>query len=489
MKLGSNTSLRKNSKHSASPLLIGAMICSALALTACGSGDSSESLPAYQGQSADAIATETLQRNASEATNGSMATALNSVVAAMNGSAALGQAFNVVGTTGNTPASPGGVFNDASQDGPLINAEYDTRMRTETSGAFGATLGLSGAATATRSGNKITVNPDEAAICYEQGYSSQNAQCEQLLSDLVVEINATSDKSGDITYLYRNRAVALVGYSPLHASYELKLDGLHEFLLAANQIGLTSSELADSMNGSVKLEARVLNATAGSEAGSVIVSVPQAVNIVNSSAGANVNLAPSTLMQMSANAATGDLAMEVNVGALALASPNEELPGSPLQKLVMSGLTAKASITQNGDLLTVSNVGLGNGPLSMTVDSLEAVRASMDTFGFVVDDRTNKLVLNGDLNFSMLTKNIFGVIDDFESHDATADINIQAASGTTFTELLSGVMRLDQGGPLVVGYDISDGISSANGTVSVGVGQCFGESYSSDAPIDVVGCN
>ena len=112
----------------------------------------------------------------------------------------------------------------------------------------------------------------------------------------------------------------------------------------------------------------------------------------------------------------------------------------------------------------------------------------MGTFGFTADDRTNKIALNGDLDFSINTQNVMGVIDE-GSHDQATSLSIKASSGTQITELLNGVMRLDQGGPLAIDYDFFNGTSSAAGTVSIGAGQCFSNLLSSDAPLDVVACN
>ena len=97
--------------------------------------------------------------------------------------------------------------------------------------------------------------------------------------------------------------------------------------------------------------------------------------------------------------------------------------------------------------------------------------------------------IGNDLNFNMALRNVLGSLDMYEPHESAADYAITASSGTSLTELASGVMRVDQGGPLNVQFAVSDGSTSLNGTVNVQQGQCFGENYASDSPIDIVGCN
>jgi len=467
-----------------------ALICSTLLIASCGVKQKEE-LPQYKGQSADNIATEALQRNAANATSDSLGASLNSVVQTMNNSPALAKAFSVPGfglTTPSPQGAPEGAFNDPTEPGPLLNASFEQRVRTESGSVFDMTLGLSGRSTTSRSGNTITVDPDETEICLEQVEATEQAMCEQLLADLIVRIKAESDKSGIINYLYQDQPLAIIHYSPIAGSYELKLAGLHRLMKRMNVLDSTTQQAPDVMSGSVKFAAQVLNATAGAEAGSMTFSIPEQLVVRDASSETDVSIAPSTLFQLAADSATGNASVEVNIGALSVAARADDIEGNPLQKLIMAGMTARANITANGNVLNVSNVGLGNGPMVMTVDSLESLRATLGTFGFTVSQQTNSIVLNQDLNYSVSTKNILGSHDIYESHDSTAEFSARAVAGTTFTELAAGIMRVDKGGPLSVDYAIFDGSTSANGSVNVQQGKCFGENYQSDSPIDIVGC-
>jgi len=455
-------------------------------LIACGGRSGDDAPPVYQGASADSVDTATLQRNASSAASESLSATMNSMVLTLNGSTALENLFTVPGVGVGSSSNPDGVFNDPSEPGPLVNPTFERRARTQTGGLFDSSIGLSGQATTTRNGNTITIDPDETAICLEQETTSQS-NCEQLLADMTVRMDAASDKSGTIQYLFRGEVFQVVDYSPIAGSYETHLSGVHKMLTRLSEIDPLAESAPQTMTGILRFEAVVLNATSGSESGTMTISVKDAVKVIDSATGADISIAPSTLFKMTANAGANTASFEVGIGALAVASRVEDLAGNPLQKLAMQGMTAKATISQNGDVLTVSNVGLGNGPLVVTVDSMEAMRATLDTFGFTVNQNSNSITLNGDLNYSAAINNVLGFIDPSQSHNNAASYTVTAASDTKFTEVVDGLLRVVSGGPLTVSYDITEGVNSATGTVNVQQGQCIGENRS-DAPVDLVNC-
>ena len=467
------------------------LVSTTILLASCGVKDSDSAPVVYQGAPADNVTTESLQRNASNATGTSLGTAMTGVIQTISGSAALGKMFSVPGLgLSSSPAAPG-ALNDATQPGPQLSTEFERRVREDSTSVFGATLGLSGEALSTRNGNTITIDPDENEICADESISDALGQssCTQLLADLTVNLNAISDQSGTITYSYRNQPVMDIGYSPISGSFELKLAGLNSMLTRAAELNENSELVPATMSGSIKLEAHVLNATAGVEAGSFKISIPEAMSIVSQADGLDVSMAPSTIMQITADSASGTASMEIGLGALSLASKNNELVGAPLQKLIMSGLTARADLASNGNVFTMSNIGLGNGPLVLSIDSLEAMRATLDTFGFTVNQSSNAITLSGDMNLAVSMRNVLRYFDTGMSPDSSANYSIKAGSGTVFSELVSGAMRIEQGGPLVVDVAEFDGSVSTNSSVSVQAGQCFGDDAFSDAPIKITDCN
>ncbi len=474
---------------SASLLKTPLLVCSTMLLVACGAGGDETGLPVYQGQPADNITTESLQRNASVATGESLGKTMDSVFQTLNGSAAISKAFTIPGLGFSASPSENGVFNDPTEQGPILNDAFNTRVRTETSSTFESTLGLSGQANSIRTGNSIEINPDENDICLQQAEASDHTNCVALLADLTVHIDAQTDKSGVIQYQFRNNPVVEIAYSPVAGSYELKLGALHTMLSRMNELNPAWAEVPDSMSGAIKFQTTVLNDTVGAESGSLSLAISEALQITDTANETNVSIAPSTILSMTADSASKTATVEVSIGALSFASRTGNIAGNPLQKLVMDGMTARASLTRNGNVLSVSNVGLGNGPLVVSVDSLESVRATLKTFGFTVNQDSNSIVLNDNLDYSISLRNVLGSLDANESHNAVADYTLSAATGTVFSELGTGVMRIDQGGPLSVDFAVSDGNASTTGSVNVQQGQCFGENYQSDSPIDLIGCN
>lgn len=479
-----STDIPVNVKTSLTALLA----CSTLMLTACGDRDTSGDSVVLQGEPADTVTNESLQRNAADASGKSLGTNFLSIVQTMNGSTAIGSAFTIPGLGLTESTSPDGVFNDPTEPGPLINADFETRVRDESGSIFETSLGLSGNATTTRSGNVLTVNPDEAEMCLQQGELVGASYCEQLMVDLTVQIDAATDQAGTISYLFQGQPVAVVDYAPNAGSYELKLAGLHSVLVRVNELDATADAAPEIMTGSVKFEAIVTNATVGAEAGTIKISIPETVEILDDATAADVFIAPSTLLAVSSDSATGAASVEVGIGALSMTTKSDELSGNPLQRLALTGLTARADLTQNGDVLTMSNVSLGNGPLTISVDSLEVMQATLDNFGFTINNSANSIVLDDSMYFSLVMSNALGFLDANQSNDWTSELTVSANSGTAFSEIASGVMRLDQGGPLNLSYLLFDGSMSENGSVSVQPGECFGDALESELPVDVVGC-
>lgn len=465
------------------------VICGSFVLVSCGDRDDSQDNLEFQSESADNIATDVLQRSAADNASASLDITLQSIVDTMNGSSALGSAFTIPGLGLTQEPSEDGVFNDPTEPGPLVNPTFDARVRTESASAFETSLGLSGNATTERNGNIITINPDESELCAQQGGLIGDSSCEQLLADLNVIVNAQTDTSGIIDYRFRDQSVIEIVYSPVLGSYELNLAGIQSMLVRANELDAQSDPAPDSMSGSIKFEAQVLNASAGAEAASMSMSISEAMSILDSSTGTNLLISPSTLLEITSDSRSGVASVEVGIGALSLSGSNDELIGNPLQNLMLSGITARADISNNGEVLTVSNVGLGNGPLVMSIDSLESVRATMDTFGFTIDAINDTIVLDNNLNYSVALNNILGSLDESTSHDSSSSLSISASAGTTFAEMASGVMRVNQGGPLNLIYSVFDGSTTENGSVSIKQGECFDERVNANSPIEAAPCN
>jgi len=180
-----------------------------------------------------------------------------------------------------------------------------------------ATLGLdaSGRASATRVGNRITIDPDEQAVCEGEVFLGDDdlQQCLQLVQDLTVQLDAATEESGQITYIFQNSPLLSIVYGPSAASYELNLATYFLVESAAAQLINEPLDVA-SMSGSVRLIMNVENADVGTESGSVTLAIPEAVSIAADD-GSSFSLAASNVLTLSADADTGNASVEFGMGA------------------------------------------------------------------------------------------------------------------------------------------------------------------------------
>ena len=129
--------------------------------------------------------TADLKDNASINIGGSLDTSLDGVSRVTSGDG--GDGFDDPATTGI-----GGLWGDDAQS--LLNTSLDLGTEENT----------------VREGNRITIDPDDAAVCSEElvGMDTDQAEfqrCQALVADMLVQIDATSDTAGTMTYLFQSQ--------------------------------------------------------------------------------------------------------------------------------------------------------------------------------------------------------------------------------------------------------------------------------------------
>jgi len=378
--------------------------------------------------------------------------------------------------------------------GPIDTGSLGTDLEVGVLNLINATLGIEGGnAQVTQNGNIITIDPDDDQICREElvGMDTTQAElnnCLALVTDLSVTINAQSDDTGLITYQFQNQDVLLIGYSPMQANYEVRLAGLQTFLLRAEELDGGSGGVPSTLQGAIRLSATVTNETENAEAGSFSIAVTEALRIADSSDGTDISLAPSTLLNVESDAGAGTASVSVDVGALSASFADDDGFGSSsISTLAMAGLTARADVSSNGDVLSVSNLGIGNGPLTFSIDSVEALRVTLGTFGFIVDGTGSTVALTGDLDFDLGLNNQMGMLDGADSNFAVA-FGFDAPSGTVFSERQNGALQILAGGPFSASTTINDGIENASSSISVNQGECFTADGADGGLLGVVDC-
>ena len=471
----------KNSAYNGSFYRLPVAVClSSLFLASCGGGGSGDSNPGQgggsvvvegSGEAADDIDTRVLLRQAASETSNHLGKNITSMQRLGGNSSSLGLLLD---------ATTLGSMSSNTSDGESVIAEDVLTTDTEDNiGDFiDALLGLDEqGAEITREGNRITIDPDDAAFCQselmgESATATEFANCQTLVSDVLIVMDAATEDSGLITVTFAQQDLMLVGYAPTTVNYELKLPGLQSLLTQAEQLDGEMGSVPN-MQGALRFSATVSNDTVNAESGTFSVSVTEALSIVDND-GTNVSLQPSTLLSVSSDAATNTGSMEINIGALSASTTSEDMS---LSAIAFSGLTARMDVSNDGNNLLVSNVGIGNGPLIVTVDSVEQIRFMLQTFGFSVEGDTGTITLSDNLDMQL-------------SLGQLNSVAAQAASGTTFTTRDDGVSQVSAGGPLVMSVTADSNGTPVSDTLSIGAGDCFGTDTGEDSalPFTIVDC-
>ncbi len=442
-----------------------------LLITACGGGSSGGENPPVA-PIVDQTSTDDLIGNAALNIGGSLDSSLD-------GASRVTSASDTVGSDGfDDPASTGlgGLWSEDAQS--LVNTS----------------LSLGSEENTTREGSRIIIDPDDAEVCSEEfvDMSATDAEfqrCQALVSDMIVQLDATTDTEGTVTYLFQNQPMVTMGYSDISNSFELNLGTLKLLIDAEDDLdpdGITDSPL-DTLQGALRLSAEVTNSTLGSEAGSVALQVSQPISIASADADTSFSLGVGTILALAADAAAENATMEIEVGALQLRDSSEEVTND----LSLAGLTAVIDFANNADQLVVRNLGIGDGPLRIAVDNNEFINFGLDTFGFnIASDDTGEepvITLTGELNLSALVR---GITDDGEISDTLFGLlEITAPAGTQIADQLNGSLGVLSGGP--VGYSLTTQDESGNQVIdqlTVNAGQCADDIGDFDSDYEVVAC-
>ncbi len=172
----------------------------------------------------------------------------------------------------------------------------------------------------------------------------------------------------------------------------------------------------------------------------------------------------------------GTGSIEIDIAALsASVSSDDGIGGLSTSVLAFAGLTARMDVFNDGNTLQVSNMGLGNGPLTLTIDSVEQLSMMLSTFGFTIDGDSGRITLNNDLDLAVSVANL-------------TSLEVSAPSGTEFTNQADGSTLVSQGGPFTTSVVPADGSGAAS--LSIGTGECFmtNEEGDTDLPFTIVSC-
>jgi len=387
---------------------------------------------------------------------------------------AVGSVFNdnqsvIEGTTldvvnGGTDTFPEPVDTD-------INLESQLKEIVESTLA----LGDEGDAVTTRTGNLISIDPDEVDLCTDEdeiALDDSSADCIALMKHLTVSLLATSEESGELTYLFKNQPLFIMGYTPNSESLEINLGTISAVaeewqLIDGDEESL---DMPDVVTGSLKSTTTVTNLEPGSEAGTVSMDVVQAISIISEASGTEFSMQPGTLFSMNADAATGIGGMEIDIGAIQGIFEED----SSYSQFNLSGFSANAQVNPDAGEFVVSNFGIGRGPLSIKVDDEEALKVTMETLGFTVNEERGELRMDGNLNLTAVIGEMFA--DDSEFLSQTFSMSLP--QGSTLARLGNGSLKVGGVGPFSISLSTEDLFGGVNTeTVVANSNECL-----TDAP-------
>ena len=347
-------------------------------------------------------------------------------------------------------------------------------------------------------GDTLLIDPDESQLCEEELVDEfidnmDVARCQALMRDVTLQLTSSDGQTGTVTYLFRDSPVATFGYGGNTDSISMDLGGLKSLVDANNALDPAmagETNTPEILQGEITFSATTINDAPGQEAGSLVIAVSNPVQLGD--VDTSFSLANGELLSVTADAGTGTGAFGFDLGALSLTAPFAE---SDVLGLDLDGFSATLDINvaqdgnAGGSSLSVSNLGIGNGPLFMRINSMEVLQLTMETFGFTefpptesVDANGNfvsvppSLRFDGNMDIALMLDNAVG-FDATRSEAFNLMASVMASAGTVLTDSDSflsderfGVL---QGGPFRLQITESDETGSNQQDVTVDVGECL----------------
>ena len=376
------------------------------------------------------------------------------------------------------PGAPGGAapFDDAASD------EGPDGYGASFASFVAHSLGERGTANMRRDGDRVEIDPDEFALCaafYGRWYHSETdrANCRALGADLGVSVEAVAESAGIVTWSFRDEPVLRAAYAPDRADYELRLAGLGTYLRAASALaGAPTSGLGavpPTLEGTLRLAAEVRNRAPGAEAGSVSFGVGETLRVADPALGTRLELEPSTLFALAADAATGDASFGTTLGAFA-ASIGVDLGNGETTRFAFSHGGAVMDAVRDGASgeLELARYGLPGAPLAWSIDGRDVARASMPVTGARIGRGGDSMVLTGRANPTL----------EFLGDPGTGEglaFAIDVPAGTRLVERASGDLEVAEGGPLVATLEA---VRADGGVERSEASAAAGECIDRDAP-------
>lgn len=334
----------------------------------------------------------------------------------------------------------------------------------------------------TQNGNVYTIDPDEASICNDPQLeldATEIQQCTDLLEDVTVvtTVNATANNqvtAATTQFQYKNASVVTTDFTSTSGYYQINLAGSKTLLTDLSAMADPEDQfpVPETMKGAVRMAF-----TAPSDnSGTATLSIPEQVEIKSTTPGEEIDLTlaqADKLISVSADASNLTMEMEVGFGALNLIFPDEDDVGSFPVQLAMNAMTGNVAVNSNGDVLTVTGLGLDG--ITMKVDSQQAMLLNMPKLDALLDASGTAAFMRLDkaLDLTLRIDNIRGYFaDELESTSPSAYLAASATvpAGTVLTDVSPDTVKVTAGGPVTVNMDES---GDTTGSMTAALSECF----------------
>lgn len=387
------------------------------------------------------------------------------------------------------------------------NVDYSVSIWDDTGvdGLIDITLGLVGNADITRDGNSMLIDPDDNELCQhdmfgmdqdidgqmsgqmdEQADFSEMQFCLDMMSDLTVRIDGQTEDSGDISYLFQDETVMQIEYAANQTLFKLRLPGVARVFDKAYSLDPDEfGSLPEVFEGVIEWGSRVENSAVGSEAGSMSIAITAPIVVQDSVAGFNLRIAAADLLSFEHDNANGTASVAVDARAFLLSLTDEQS-----FELASGGGSVQIDLINDGDQISVSKLGLGNGPLTLTIDSVEVINMTLDTFGFDIDTMAQQLVLTDNMNLNLMVNFIDELFGDSGSGETLSlEAAVSAPQNALFSGQSNGSVRLDNAGPFSIDWFFNVSGETSGSSFVVSPGECFTEDTTGNALFSQVVCD
>lgn len=343
-----------------------------------------------------------------------------------------------------------------------------------------------------RDGNRITIDPDELSICRNGDNLGfvDSAACNSLLGDFLVQINAINETTGSAILLYEYEPVMEFGYGygREHDYTDIHAKGLSKLTIATAEIDPTvslSRHFMEFSRGILRwtstLEQQRDQGVPGTMEGRLVLEIVEALKGEARDTGYSMSLDTGEIFSLDVDGDTGEGELKVDIGKLALIKTES----GKVSKLDLDGLTGTIDVSASADKLSFSNLGLGMGGLSISVNSVEKLSLIMESLGF---ELTNDFHdgSNWKLAGVVTTRalNMTAMFDSSLEHDLLGKIigeaivygaNLSAPVGTRLIDHESHKFKVIEGGPVILTTQENNGNSVVDESMEIPNGWCFGD--------------